>query len=76
MSESGGVTKEQWGAVAGGGVVAWIGLSLVGIPVLGGVGAVVAIVGAVQYFRTPDASSAGERKDSTSADGSKEGNPW
>jgi hypothetical protein len=63
MSEPVGFTKEQWGAVAGGGVVAWIGLSLAGIPTIGGVGAIVAIVGAVQCFRTPDASSGEDRKD-------------
>ncbi len=51
MSENSGLTKQQWANIAGGGFLAWLVLSFAGVPVVGGLGAVVAVVGGVQYLR-------------------------
>ena len=44
------VTDDQLKAVAGGGLAAFLVLGLVGVPLLGGIGAVVAAIAAVTLF--------------------------
>ena len=58
--EMNGLTKRQWGNAVGGGVAAWIYLGLTGVPVVGGIGVIVAIVGGIQLLRIKAAE--GSRK--------------
>lgn len=72
MADMGGMTKQQWATVGWGGIAAWIGLGLAGVPVIGAFGLIAAVVGGIQYSRTPASPPTGEQGDKAP----EEGQPW